>query len=96
MMRLAHGYTNTSLLDGTIVTKRYQGTDAGERLIREAAALRALAGSLPVPDILAVDVTRQQLHTTYIPVLATSRIRLVDRLWMSEVANTGHIACGCA
>jgi aminoglycoside phosphotransferase len=67
MMRLAHGYTNTSLLDGTIVTKRYQGTDAGERLIREAAALRALASYLPVPEILEVDVTRQQLHTTYIP-----------------------------
>jgi hypothetical protein len=66
-MRLNHGYTNKSILNGTSVTKHYQGSDAGERLTREVAAVHALSGYLPVPEILHVDTAHHQLQTRYIP-----------------------------
>ncbi|MEP7023317.1 MAG: phosphotransferase, partial [Actinomycetota bacterium] len=38
---------------GAVVTKSYQGQDAERRCSREAAILRALAGKLPVPPLIA-------------------------------------------
>ena len=66
-MRLEHGYTNESVLEGTVVTKHYQGSDALERLTREAAALHALASYVPVPEVLDVDPAHHRLHTRYMP-----------------------------
>jgi aminoglycoside phosphotransferase len=66
-MRLAHGYTNDSMRDGSTVTKHYREPGAAERLLREAAALGALAGHLPVPALLAVDPAQRVLQTTFIP-----------------------------
>ena len=53
MESLPHGYTNATTSDGRVVTKSYLGPDAAGRCAREAAALRALAGRLPVPPVLA-------------------------------------------
>jgi aminoglycoside phosphotransferase len=49
---LRHGYTNTVLGDGTVVTKRYEGPDAPDRLRRELTTLIYLRGLLPVPAVL--------------------------------------------
>jgi aminoglycoside phosphotransferase (APT) family kinase protein len=51
---MPHGYTNCTMLDGSVVTKTYQGPDADRRGAREAAALRGLAGRVPVPRVLSV------------------------------------------
>ncbi len=48
------GYTHRTSRSGTAVTKAYQGPDAAARCTREAAALTALAGFLPVPPVLEV------------------------------------------
>ncbi|MEJ3744369.1 aminoglycoside phosphotransferase family protein [Actinomycetes bacterium KLBMP 9797] len=53
MEPLPHGYTNDTRGDATVVVKRYQGPDAGERRAREVAMLAALRGRLPVPPLLA-------------------------------------------
>lgn len=52
--RLPHGYTNATSSDGLTVTKHYLGPDAVQRQTREVAALRGLAGALPVPGVVAV------------------------------------------
>jgi Ser/Thr protein kinase RdoA (MazF antagonist) len=49
---LPHGYTNHVTREGSVVTKSYQGPDASHRCAREAAALSALAGRLPVPPVI--------------------------------------------
>jgi aminoglycoside phosphotransferase len=49
---MPHGYTNRTSRDGPAVTKAYQGPHAGQRCAREAAALRGLAGWLPVPPVI--------------------------------------------
>jgi Ser/Thr protein kinase RdoA (MazF antagonist) len=66
-MRLAHGYTNDSVRDGTTVTKHYREPGAAERLLREATALQALAGHLPVPELLTTDPVQRTLQTSYLP-----------------------------
>lgn len=53
MQTMPHGYTNHTLGDGRVVMKAYKGVDAERRCGREAAALSALAGLLPVPPVLA-------------------------------------------
>jgi tRNA A-37 threonylcarbamoyl transferase component Bud32 len=55
MDALRHGYTNDTRGDGTVVVKRYQGPASGRRRERERAALVALRGRLPVPEVLGVD-----------------------------------------
>jgi aminoglycoside phosphotransferase len=50
---MPHGYTNHTIRDGPVVMKAYQGPDAHRRCAREAAVLRALAGRVPVPPVLA-------------------------------------------
>jgi aminoglycoside phosphotransferase len=50
---LPHGYTNSTGRTGAVVVKRYAGPEAGLRQAREAAALRGLAGRLPVPPLVA-------------------------------------------
>jgi hypothetical protein len=54
--RMPHGYTNHTVRSGSVVTKDYQGPDAARRCGREAAALAALAGSLPVPPLIETGV----------------------------------------
>lgn len=49
---MPHGYSNHTVRSGAVVTKSYQGQDAERRCAREAAALVALAGKLPVPPLL--------------------------------------------
>jgi len=49
---LPHSYTNHTTREGSVVTKSYQGPDASRRCAREAAALSALAGRLPVPPVI--------------------------------------------
>jgi aminoglycoside phosphotransferase len=52
---MAHGYTNSTARSGQVVTKTYQGPDAVLRQHREATALAALAGCLPVPALISTD-----------------------------------------
>lgn len=54
---MPHGYTNRTTVDGGVVTKAYQGPDAARRCATEAAALRQLAGRVPVPRLLSADDT---------------------------------------
>jgi aminoglycoside phosphotransferase (APT) family kinase protein len=49
---MAHGYTNHTARSGQLVTKAYQGPGAALRRAREAAALTALTGRLPVPALI--------------------------------------------
>ena len=49
---MVHGYTNQTARCGQVVTKAYQGPDAALRRDREAVALTALAGFLPVPALI--------------------------------------------
>lgn len=49
---MAHGYTHRTTRTGTVVTKAYRGPDAEARCAREAAALAAVSGLLPVPPII--------------------------------------------
>jgi Ser/Thr protein kinase RdoA (MazF antagonist) len=55
---MRHGYTNHTVRTGPVVTKDYQGPDAARRCTREAAALAALAGTLPVPPLVETAATR--------------------------------------
>jgi tRNA A-37 threonylcarbamoyl transferase component Bud32 len=55
MQPLAHSYTNHTTGDGSVVRKVYQGPDAVDRCRREATALTALAGRLPVAPVVARD-----------------------------------------
>jgi len=52
MQPLRHSYTNHTLGDGATVVKYYQGPDAQARSQHEHAALRALQGRVPVPQLL--------------------------------------------
>ncbi|MCP4305487.1 MAG: phosphotransferase [bacterium] len=47
-----HGYTNHTVRDGITVLKAYAGPDSSQRCGREVAALRALHGQVPVPDLI--------------------------------------------
>lgn len=50
---MTHGYTHRTSRLGAVVTKAYRGPEAVGRCRHETAALRALAGLLPVPPVLA-------------------------------------------
>jgi len=50
---MPHGYTHRTTRTGDVITKAYQGPAAEARCAREAAALTALAGLVPVPRIIA-------------------------------------------
>jgi hypothetical protein len=52
MERLAHGYTNDTTGDGSVVVKRYRGPDAKVRRELERGVLERLQGLLPVPPVL--------------------------------------------
>lgn len=62
MERMPHGYTNRTVRSGPVVTKEYQGPDAATRCAREAAALNALAGTLPVPPLIETVDTRVSME----------------------------------
>jgi len=51
---MPHGYTHRTTRTGDVVTKSYRGPAAQACCAREAAALTALAGLLPVPAVIAV------------------------------------------
>lgn len=55
LRRLPHGYTNLTAQDGDVVTKRYLGPHAKQRLQRDVVCLRSFAGKLPVPSLRSVD-----------------------------------------
>ena len=50
---MPHGYTHRTTRSGDVVTKAYRGPAAQAFCAREAAALTALAGLLPVPRVIA-------------------------------------------
>ena len=60
---MPHSYTNRTTRTGVVVTKVYQGPEAARRCAREAAAMRGLAGRLPVPTVIShgVDSLRMGL-----------------------------------
>lgn len=62
---MEHGYTNSTVGDGALVVKCYQGPDAAVRLRTEARFLRRLRRRLPVPKLLAVTDTSVSMH--YVP-----------------------------
>jgi aminoglycoside phosphotransferase len=62
---MAHGYTHSTTRLGDIVTKAYKGQQADARCAREAAALTAMAGLLPVPPVVAIG--RASLQTGLMP-----------------------------
>jgi aminoglycoside phosphotransferase (APT) family kinase protein len=55
MQPLAHGYTNNTVGNDSVVVKTYTGPLPGDRRAREIAALQALQGRFPVPPIIATD-----------------------------------------
>lgn len=57
MRRLAHGYTNDTQGDGSVVVKAYHGPGAEQRLEREASILRRFRGRLPLPPLVEADET---------------------------------------
>ncbi|MGW6286285.1 phosphotransferase family protein [Streptomyces sp. NPDC055107] len=65
MEKLAHSYTNDTTRSGDVVTKHYRGPDAALRLAREAAAVTALEGRLPVAGLVRRESDR--LHFAYVP-----------------------------
>lgn len=64
MRRLAHGYTNDTVVIGDVVVKTYAGPDVVERQAREVGALRRLSGRFPVPQI--VESVPGALSTRYV------------------------------
>ncbi|MEU0565880.1 phosphotransferase [Nonomuraea sp. NPDC005983] len=54
---MEHGYTNSTVGDGALVVKCYQGPDAATRLRTESRFLRRLRGRLPVPRVHEVTAT---------------------------------------
>ncbi|MEA3056493.1 MAG: hypothetical protein QOD30_1925 [Actinomycetota bacterium] len=65
--RLPHGYTNlTRRLDDGCVEKRYVGLRRFANARREAACLAALAGVVPVPEVVEVDLDEPRLVTRWI------------------------------
>lgn len=55
MQPLAHGYTNNTVGNDSVVVKTYTGPRPAERRAREIGALQALQGRFPVPPILATE-----------------------------------------
>lgn len=50
-VKVKHGYTNRTELEGNTVRKTYDGPDSQERQVREHRALAALQDQFPVPRI---------------------------------------------
>ncbi len=59
-----HGYTNSTVGDGALVVKCYQGPEAAFRLGTESRYLRRLRGRLPVPRVH--QITSTSLTTAYV------------------------------
>lgn len=64
-MAVRHGYTNSTVGDGALVVKCYQGPEAAFRLRTESRFLRRLKGRLPVPPVH--EVTRTSVTTAFVP-----------------------------
>lgn len=62
---MPHGYSNHTVRSGAVVTKSYLGQDAERRCAREATALMALAGELPVPQLIGRSATT--ISVSYMP-----------------------------
>ncbi|MEV4017057.1 phosphotransferase [Nonomuraea angiospora] len=61
---MKHGYTNSTIGDGALVVKCYQGPEAAFRLGTESRYLRRLRGRLPVPRVH--QVTSTSLTTRFV------------------------------
>lgn len=64
---LVHGYTNESWVNDGLVVKQYRNADAAERLQTETAALRRVAGVVPVPAVVDVDLDRTRVTFGFVP-----------------------------
>jgi aminoglycoside phosphotransferase (APT) family kinase protein len=81
-----HGYTNETTQEGNLVRKVYEGPDAERRAEAEHRALSALAGLIPVPEVVVAD-----------PGALT--MRLVEGIHGQDLIDLGHAhevlqACG--
>ncbi|MEU4620523.1 phosphotransferase [Actinoplanes sp. NPDC023801] len=57
------GYSHETRTDGAVVRKRFTGPQAAQRFTTEVSALEALAGLLPVPQIVSAgDGVLQTVH----------------------------------
>jgi aminoglycoside phosphotransferase (APT) family kinase protein len=80
MGQLRHGYTNaTRVVPSDLVEKTFRGEDARDRCDRERRCLAALAGELPVPEIVGYDEIR--------PTLTTRRL---DGAHGQDLIDAGH------
>ncbi len=86
MQPLRHGYTNSTVGDGRVVRKSYQGPDAAARLTRERDLLTRLRGQLPVPPVVAA--AEDRLTLGFLP--GTQGQELLDAGYAPEVLA----ACG--
>lgn len=102
---MLHGYTHCTTRSGDVVTKTYQGPAAGACCAREAAALTALAGLVPVPKVIArgpvtlLTALAPGRHGQDLidgglaePVLAACgrTLRQIHRLAVPEALSAGH------
>ncbi|MEV0195445.1 phosphotransferase [Nonomuraea sp. NPDC050691] len=62
---MRHGYTNSTVGDGALVVKCYEGPEAEVRLRTESRFLRRLRGRLPVPRIHKITPT--SVTTRFVP-----------------------------
>lgn len=82
---MRHGYTNSTVGDGALVVKCYQGPGAATRLRTESRFLRRLKGRLPVPAVHQITAT-------------SLTIRFVDGVHGEDLLDDGRAAevlAGC-
>jgi aminoglycoside phosphotransferase (APT) family kinase protein len=58
---MPYSYTNHTTRSGSVVTKVYQGPDGACRCARETAAMRGLAGRVPIPEVIGSSADRLRM-----------------------------------
>ncbi len=74
---LAHSYTNTCWVVGDRFHKRYEGSDAAQRMRVELEALEQVAGRIPVPAVL--DCNERRREVTFARVAGENGQDLIER-----------------
>jgi aminoglycoside phosphotransferase (APT) family kinase protein len=85
---MKHGYTNATSTDGRTVVKRYLGPEAAARQQSEVAALTAVRGLLPVPQLL--DDTEGAITLTLVE--GQHGQELLETAAESVLASVGRLA----
>ncbi|MEU0240822.1 phosphotransferase [Nocardiopsis sp. NPDC006198] len=100
MTGLTHSYTNDTRRSGGVVVKHHLGPGAARRRDTEALALRAAAGSVPVPALLdpepGADGRGSEGLGGTVPPLRTAFVEAVHAkdLWARGCAEQVMAACG--